>query len=442
MSKPALALMAVLAACGTNSEHLGNSQVSRMLEERTGHKLGPTTAAGTTSIPETVTLDDGVTIDEAIAIALWNNPSFLTALSELGLRRADVVQAGLLQNPQFNLLFPVAAKEVASTVVAPLEDLWLRGKRIKIAELAWEQVSELLVQGGLNLVRDVQVAAAELRIARERTQLAQDRHDLQVRIHDFYAARLRSGAASKLEVDSALVQSLSADQLARQAQQAAELAEQRMRTVLGIDLESRELTFPTTHDPVALIEIDEAQLLHDAMTSRPELRAAQLLLEQEGERVGLAKLEVLRISGIWEFYEEGRSGFESGPGIRIYLPLFDWGQGRSAAAKARLDRAARLFWETRQRIVQQVTDACMQVRHAKNNLQHWRDDVAPALQAARTTAARAHARGHTTLLPVLDQDAALLGVRDNILQAKAALMTTTAQLEWSVGRKLTNPITP
>jgi len=70
---------------------------------RTGVPPRPADAEGT-ALPPGVTLADGLTQDEAVAVALWDNPDFLMQLANLGFARADLVDAGLLQNPVLSLL--------------------------------------------------------------------------------------------------------------------------------------------------------------------------------------------------------------------------------------------------------------------------------------------------------------------------------------------------
>ena len=61
-------------------------------------------------MPPDASIDDGLTSQEAVAIALWNSPSFQATLADLGIARADLVEAGLLRNPVFSLLFPVGSQ--------------------------------------------------------------------------------------------------------------------------------------------------------------------------------------------------------------------------------------------------------------------------------------------------------------------------------------------
>jgi len=84
--------------------------VGQEIEERTGRDLGPGSEPGEAAIPPGVNLADEITEDEAVSIALWNNAAFQEAIATLGYQRADLVQAGLLPNPVFSILFPIGPK--------------------------------------------------------------------------------------------------------------------------------------------------------------------------------------------------------------------------------------------------------------------------------------------------------------------------------------------
>ena len=72
------------------------------------------------ALPPDVNLADGLTQEEAVAIALWNSPSFQATLADLGIARADLAEAGLLRNPILSLLFPLGPKQLEFTLQYPV----------------------------------------------------------------------------------------------------------------------------------------------------------------------------------------------------------------------------------------------------------------------------------------------------------------------------------
>lgn len=102
-------LIFLTAGCAVHSPY-DRSYVSQGIKDRTTQELGQRTQPGWFSLPEGVSLDDGLSQDEAVAVALWNNSQFQADLTALGFAEADLVEANMLPNPVFSLLFPVGRR--------------------------------------------------------------------------------------------------------------------------------------------------------------------------------------------------------------------------------------------------------------------------------------------------------------------------------------------
>ena len=163
-----LTLMVVPAAVPKDE-----ASVSEEIEKRTGHALRPVHVAvgEQPSLPPGVLPDDGISEDEAVAVALWNNPELRATFADLGVARADLVEAGVLVNPDLQLLFGVGSKPFELLLGAPIQALWQRPKRVAAAKLNVEKTSETLVQRGLDLTRDVRVAHANYSAARGQAKI-------------------------------------------------------------------------------------------------------------------------------------------------------------------------------------------------------------------------------------------------------------------------------
>ena len=171
---------------------------SRSRHARCGHPRPRDSAVfasrATAPMPPDAPIDDGLTSQEAVAIALWNSPSFQATLADLGIARADLVEAGLLRNPVFSLLFPVGPKQLEWTLQFPFEALWQRPRRVAAAQLNAQAVGERLVWDALSLVAQTRTAHADAVIADRRLQLTIENADLVQRLtgdHRGAAARRR-----------------------------------------------------------------------------------------------------------------------------------------------------------------------------------------------------------------------------------------------------------
>lgn len=420
-----------LTACTPQGK--GLSDVANDLEQRTGQHFAET-GADETAWPANVVMDDGLSEDELVSLALWNNAAFRATLADLGLSRADLVQAGMLPNPTFSMLVPWGAKPLELTIRYPLEIFWLRPQRVETAKLDVEQTAHRLVQTGLDLIRDVRVAHAELTLAKERLKLAHSSFTLNQNIAELTHARLRAGDASELEVTNAQVDALQAQEQQGRFRHDCEIAKERLRNLAGLSLEQWPENISAEKLPDSN-KFDAEKLLTEALNARPDLRAAEINVESAGERIGLAKAEVFNFTASLNA-KQVNGPLLAGPGLDVTLPIVNQNQGGVAQAQARFDKAARQYVATRQRIALDVREAHVRLQQASESLKQWQKTILPPLQLAIQDAENAYAAGNVTYLFVLETQRRWLDAQLKTAQAAADLRRARAELERSVGQRL------
>jgi cobalt-zinc-cadmium efflux system outer membrane protein len=425
--------------------------VSARLTERTGFSF-PASAGDGADAPDTAVSPAGeLSEDDAVRLALRNNAAYLEQLAQLGLTRADVIQAGIVPNPDLTVLFPVGPKQMELTAVFPLEVLWLRDMRLAAARAAAEGVGVWLVQGGLDLIRDARVAHADLALARQRARLLEESARLWDRIAGLAEARVRAGDASPLDVATARVDSLRARGEAERAAHDADLVEQRFRNLIGLTdtgtpVRLSEPTLPSPPGPATapstLPTTAEAEpqleqgLVEQALADRPDLRAAEFTVEAARRRTGTARAEAISVAFIADANERGDKGFEAGPGLRVQVPVLNQNQGNIARADAELERALRHRETVRRQVALEVRTAHRRLLQARADLAAWGGRIRPALEEAVSGAERAYRAGDTPLLLVLETNRQLVDARLREVQAAADLRRARAELERAVGRRV------
>jgi cobalt-zinc-cadmium efflux system outer membrane protein len=432
----ALVLLAVVSACAPRPRH-DFPWVSGQVEQRAGHALrDPVTPEP--GVPAGVLLDDGLSQDEAVALALWNNATFLEALAELGFARSALVQAGLLSNPVFSILFPLGPKQLEFALKLPLEAVWLRPKRVAAARFDAEQVAQRLVQSGLDVVRDAKVKWAQLRLARERVALAEESAEVAAQVGVLGEVRLAAGDVSVLDVAGARADALASEEDAVRVRQEEVVAEEQLRSFLGL----RTLPGPLRlEEPVTVAASpqDVAPLVDLAFAARPDLRAAELTVEAAGERAGLSRWEVLSLAGIADAKENRPHGIDLGPGLEVGIPIFDRNQGGIARADAEVVRAVRQEAGTRDRIALEVREAAARYELARGRSKLLDARIVPELEQFAQRAEDARVAGETSRLESLAARAQLLRARVRQAEAAAELSSSRAELERSVGCRLDGP---
>lgn len=426
-----VAFVEAAAACGPPKDS-GHLAVAADVARRAGHVVAPPT--GDAHVPDLgVTVHDGLTEDEAVALGLWQNPGFRDLLVDLDLARAAVVQAGLLTNPTIAVLFPLGPKQLEFAARVPLEALWLRPTRLAAARADDAGTVERLVQGALDLVRDVRVAFAELGVATDRAAALRELTRTAGTIAEIVVARFRAGDTSELEVASARANAVLVEEEGARAARDADAARIRLAVLLGLAPETAFTVAPSAGAPrVAPLD----RLVHEALGGRPDLRAAAYAVRAAEARGSLGRRSLVTIAGIADANGKGARGFEMGPGVDVSIPIFDWNQGTVARADAELLRAVRREATLRERVRAEVTDAYARVERAREQLALLGGGAVPELERAVGAAERAFRSGDVSYLLVLETSVQLQRARLRTLDGVVDLARAWAELERNVGVQL------
>jgi cobalt-zinc-cadmium efflux system outer membrane protein len=427
-------LVLLVGGCTVQSPY-NRSYVSEGIRERTNYELGQATEPGQFNFPEGISLEDGLSEDEAVAVALWNNAQFQADLTALGFARADLIEAEMLPNPVFSLLFPVGPKLLETDLSLPIDVLWQRPHRIAAAQLDAESLAENLVEHGLGLIQDVQIAYADLWLAQQRVGLAEEDARLRTQIGELAQARLRAGDISELEASAAYVDSLQAADATKRFSKEAVILRQRLSALLG--LISDDTTFdiiPLDITPRSAVSVDV--LLKTAFVARPDLRAAELKIEAAGKRIGWEKSKIYNFIAILDAKDEGEDSLTVGPAFEAEIPIVNQNKGGIARAKAEMEQAARQYEAVRQNVILQVRQAHTQYVLAHEQFDLWHSDIIPSLEKAVEQAQKSFAAGEVSYLLVLETTRKLLEVRMRQIELTANLHRSAAQLNYCIGKRM------
>ena len=427
----ALTLAALPFACAGTGHAPGRDQVSEGIRSRTGVVLRPEDSGA--SFPPDVSLTDGLTLEEAVATALWNNPAFEATLADLGLARADLVEAGLLRNPVLSLLFPVGPKQLEWTLQFAVDALWQRPRRVAAFTLNAQLVAERLVSQGLFFVADVRQAYVDAAAAEERVALASRNAELLKRIAEITEARLRAGDISELEASAARSDSARMEAALLALAHDRDAAKVALISRMGFDTAPGELRLePGAEIPFASCGSPEA-LIEDALASRPDVRGAELGIEAAGARASWERTRVVNLIAMLDANGQGREGFEMGPGIGLDIPLFARNQGGISRTEAELSRASRAYLAIRVQVVAEVRTASIRFEQAQQAARIWEDEVVPSLELEERQAESAYRAGEIALLSLLDVSRRLVEARIRRLEASIDQQKAAVALERSVG---------
>lgn len=131
------------------------------------------------SLPQCCYVEGELTVEEAVQIALVNNPTVQATLEEIGIAQADLLEAGLLSNPIFDIALRFTNKKGYRTntelnVTQNFIDILLIPLKKRVASAELERVQFQVANILLQLSFEVEKKYTELAAAQKEKELLQD----------------------------------------------------------------------------------------------------------------------------------------------------------------------------------------------------------------------------------------------------------------------------
>jgi len=171
----ALGASGLLSGCASVNPRPAFTEVDKSVSERTGEPLAWARTPNEGQQAEQSLgewLQNDLTIASATRIALVNNRSLQATFEEIGVSQADLAQAGLVRNPQFDgfLRFPQglpSGNNVELGLVQDVLDILVRPLRKKIGAAQQEQTKLRVGNDVLGLIAEVKTAYFTLQAAQQ-----------------------------------------------------------------------------------------------------------------------------------------------------------------------------------------------------------------------------------------------------------------------------------
>ena len=427
-------IIAGCAATPKNKDPNHFSHISEGIKERTDYTLRDSPESNQFDFPEWVTLDDGLSQDEAVTLALWNNAQLQVDLATLGFARADLIEAKMIPNPAFSLLFPIGPKALETDLGIPIDVLWQRHHRIAAANLDAQSLAEDLITNGLELIRDVQTTYVGLWLSQKKLELAIEDAQIQDEIIRLTQERFKAGDISGVEAEKIYVDSFESIGNMRSLIKETDVTKQRLNTLLGLIEDNVAYNTETINIPEeSTYSIDT--LLETAFAARPDLRAAELTIEAAGKKIGWEKSKIYNFIAVIDAKDEGEDSLTIGPGIELDIPIFNQNQGQIARAKAELEQAARKYEALRQNIILQVRQAFTSYVSDYKEFELWNNDIIPYLQKKVEQTTKSFEIGEIPYLTIFEARQSLIEAKLKLVESTAHLLIDAAELNYWVGKK-------
>lgn len=407
-----------LAACGYRAKPLDVAGIQRELE---GLRLESITLQRSRQTDSSRDFDysDGLSADEAAAVALALNPELRARRAEQGIANAQLLEAGLLPNPDLDarVLFNGVTSSEATLLFDLTDALIARGPRKARATRRLEEVRWSIATDEWAVVNETRRAWIDVAIAAEGTALQERNLALLLETAQVASARQAQGEGTELDVVQAQADSANARILVYRRRGEHDLALRRLNGLLGLTPSHvTRLQDPATALALTPFQADINVAVAALPSRRPDLRAAEAAYGVSEADLRLAyRLRIPRLR-FGPSLDDGESGASVGIGIGLEVPIFNRGQAAIRERDERREQARQAYVSRLLRAQEEVYEAWIGATTASTELATWMTEVLPRLNREVELVQASLQAGEIDLFRVLTSQGRLVSSRVQYLE--------------------------
>jgi cobalt-zinc-cadmium efflux system outer membrane protein len=387
-------------------------------------------------------LDGPLTLDGALEIAMLNNRGLQATIEQLGIAQADLVEAGLLENPVVggNLIVSTKGNGFGGglSLSQSLLSAFLIPARRRIAKAQLQYAIVSVAEAALELAKDVKIAYADVaaaeatrRLHLELTQAAEVGNEIASRQHaagniteldrELFAAALDEARLELSESELSVVE-----------------ARESLTRLMGLWGKDAQWSIEAELPKPPEAEADLARLESRGIRDRLDVSAARFVVESMERAIELRRRGVVPQieAGVEAGNEVGNDeGHEwvVGPSLSIELPIFNPGHADFARLRAQLRQAQHQLQQTAVNARSHIREHRAQLITARRKVDYLQTTVLPRRERI---GARALERYNGMLIgayDVIELRNEQIDARHEYVEALREYWTARAELEMAVG---------
>ncbi len=364
-------LLFLISGCAQVPKEAGFSNIQKLVHQKTDYRLYWNQGS---AADEQVTraIDDllkaELSVDGAVQIALLNNQHLQAVYEDLGITQADVVEAGMLENPVFfgQTRFPDKSPSMTNLefeVTQNFLNILMLPARQKLAAMQFEEVKLTVADEVLKLAADARAAYFRAIGARQIEQMrrhiaeaAEASYEMARRLHTAGNISDLNLAVERVHYENARMN------FAQSTTLAVESREQLIR-LMGLWGAQAEVRLAQHLPDVPAQEIDLAHLESLAIKNRLDLASDRQEIEVLAQALG--------ITLDWRWFGTADVGISTerdpdgqwvtGPSLTLELPIFNQRQADIARLESRLR-------QSQKRLAAKAVDIRSEVRSLRSRL--------------------------------------------------------------------------
>lgn len=475
-----------LAGCTSTKPDAKINEAMGLVEQNTGQR--PDWRAAWDQDTRSWDGQAALRLEYALVMALRNNRELRADLETIGQANADLVQAGLLQNPVINfmIMFPDGGGRSMlrgnGIPIQPLQDLWLIPVRTRVAQRELQQTVLRVADQAVETTAEVKRVYSRLQYSQRAIELIRENIELVNHSTEIIRIRQTAGQATQVEATLSEIRSM-----------------QLQSDLLTTEAEHRNLKRdllllmgkPSADDNWAVEPIQETrfevappfsedELLRLAEEHRLDLRAAEWMVRAAEERIRLRRREGWPELALGLGFERspaprsnnpgwlGQAGntaarglmdratgmpspvmlppafspkmrevkYTIGPMLDLEIPIFDWGQAQTARAIHEWRQRVADYDALAQQIVRNVRQNRVTYQQAYEQLAFYKNSILPAVDRNLQNARQSFTAGRENITIYLSVQEDLITTRLKLLEFLREYLVTQAELERQVGGRL------
>jgi cobalt-zinc-cadmium efflux system outer membrane protein len=394
------------------------------------------------------------TVDELVTRALAENPELQAARAEVEAARGRLLQAGLRPNPMLDVGFQKSVtgpdNNVMAGVTLPLDLNRRQAGRLGVAERELALKEAQVAERERMLRAEVRLKAGELLAARRHLRITEELLDANRQALGLMQQRVRRGAAPSLDENLMAVEVNRLDATREVLGGQVEVLGLQLGPLLG--LESGAPLSLRGELNVAPAKLNREEGLRHALTTRPDLLAAQAEVDMAGAKVRKEEAEGRWDASVNVGYMRQDFGYDLsgltargelrpitdvfhyvGGGVTVTLPVRNRNQGNIAAALAGAQAGGRRLDAAALMVRQEVAAAFAQREAAERALATYTRGVLEVARQNLAVVRKAYELGRHPLLYVITEQRRYIEVEMGYTEALKRAYDAGVEVERALG---------
>ena len=434
---------AALVGCATIRPESKIEEAVDLVEQRIGGR--PAWSAPWDELPPPWDGQTALGVDEAVVLSLRNNRELRADLEMIGKANADLIQAGLLQNPVINFMamFPDGGGRSMlrsnALPLQPVQDLWLIPAREKVATAQLQQAVLRVADRAVETAAAARRVYARIQYTQRAIELINENMAVVDQSMQLIQIRQTSGKATPVEVNVPRIRvlRLQSELMTMEAEQRN--LKRELLMLMGFAAATDAWSVVPIHElnDALAPALKEEELITAAHKQRLDLQAAEWELAASQRRIELMRREGRPDLALGLTFERSpgpeEAEYLTGPMIDMELPIFDRNQAQIAKAIHEFNENLARYEARRQEIVWKVRETQVTYEQASEQVRFFREAIIPEVERNLKLVQQSYRAGQENLTIYLQVQEDMIMNRLRVLEFLRDVNVNRAELERQVG---------